>query len=126
MTITRMYPRLVVTDAAKAIDFYVAAMGAVETARFTDPDGKIVHAELTIGPAVVAVKDADGADPAPPTLGGTPVIIALYTDDADALGAAMLALGATVVYPIADQSYGERGGRLTDPFGHQWMIAQPL
>jgi PhnB protein len=126
MTITRMYPRLVVTDAAKAIDFYVGALGAEETARFTDPDGKIVHAELTIGQAVVAVKDAAGADRAPLTLGGTPVIIALYTDDVDALGAAMLARGATVVYPIADQSYGERGGRLTDPFGHQWMIAQPL
>ena len=124
--ITGMYPRLVVSDGAKAIDFYIAAFGAEEVTRHTDPAGKIVHAELRIGPAMVAVKDEGDGDPAPTSLGGTPVIIALRADDVDSLGAAMLAAGATVIYPVADHDYGDRGGRLADPFGHQWMIYQPL
>lgn len=126
MTISRMYPRLVVSDGAKAIDFYTAAFGAELLARFTDPAGRIVHAELAVGGATVAVKDEGDGDPAPTTLGGSPVIIALDVDDADALGAAMERAGATVVYPISDQPYGSRGGRLADPFGHLWMISQQL
>jgi PhnB protein len=126
MAVNKMYPRLVVSDGARAIDFYVSALGATETARYTSPEGKIVHAELQIGPATIAVKDADEFDPAPPTLGGSPVIIALYVDDADAVADAMLAAGATVVFPIHDAEYGERGGRLADPFGHLWMISQQI
>ena len=120
------YPRLVVRDAARAIEFYVAAFDAKETARHTDDNGKIVHAELVIAGATVAVKDEDDADRSPLTLGGTPVIMALYVDDVDALGERLSSAGATVIYPIADQEYGERGGRFQDPFGHQWMLARPL
>jgi PhnB protein len=120
------YPRLVVRDAARAIEFYVAAFDAKETARHTDANGKIVHAEVVIAGATVAVKDEDDADRSPATLGGTPVIMALYVDDVDALGARLSSAGAKVIYPIADQPYGERGGRFEDPFGHQWMIARPL
>jgi uncharacterized glyoxalase superfamily protein PhnB len=119
-----LYPRLVVAGGARAIDFYVAALGARELSRYTDPAGKIVHAELRIGGVTVAVKDEGGGDPAPTTLGGSPVIIAIDTGDADAVGDAMLRAGATVVYPIEDQPYGSRGGRLADPFGHLWMISQ--
>jgi PhnB protein len=119
------YPRLVVRDAARAIEFYATVFDAKETARHTDPDGKIVHAEVVIGGAKVAVKDEDDADRSPVTLGGTPVIMALYVDDVDALGERLEAHGATVIYPIADQPYGERGGRFQDPFGHQWMVARP-
>jgi PhnB protein len=126
MTVNKMYPRLVVSDGARALDFYVSALSAAETARYTSPEGKIVHAELQIGPATIAVKDADEFDPAPPTLGGSPVIIALYVDDADAVADSMLAAGATVVFPIRDAEYGERGGRLADPFGHLWMISQQI
>jgi PhnB protein len=126
MTVNKMYPRLVVSDGPRAVDFYVAALGATEIARYTSPDGKIVHAELQIGPATIAVKDADEFDPAPSTLGGSPVIIALYVEDADAVADAMLAAGATVVFPIHDADYGERGGRLADPFGHLWMISQQI
>jgi PhnB protein len=124
--IQQLYPRLVVSDGAAAIDFYRRTLGATETARYTDPAGKIVHAELTIGPATVAIKDEDAGDPSPTSLGGTPVIIALYVDDADAVGAAMTGAGAKVVYPISDQPYGERGGRLADPYGHLWMISQRI
>jgi uncharacterized glyoxalase superfamily protein PhnB len=98
-------------------------MGAEEIERHDDGAGKIVHAELRFGSAPVAVKDAD-VDPSPTKLGGTPVIMALYVDDPDGLAAAMQAAGATVIYPIADHEYG-RGGRLADPWGHQWMLMRP-
>ena len=126
MTINNLYPRLVVSDGSRAIDFYVAAFGAKETERYTDPSGKIVHAAITIGDATVAVKDEGDGDPAPTTLGGSPVIIALDVEDADAVAEAMLRGGATVVYPVSDQPYSSRGGRLADPFGHLWMISQAL
>ncbi|GGX04524.1 VOC family protein [Streptomyces lomondensis] len=124
--ITRLYARLVVSDGPRAIEFYRAALGAEEIERYTDPGGRIVHAMLRLGDAVIAVKDADDADPAPPSLGGSPVIMALDVSDADAVAEAMLRGGATVVYPVADQHYGQRGGRLADPFGHLWMISQTI
>jgi len=78
MTIRSMYPRLVVSDAAGAIEFYTAAFGAKEVERHTDPaTGKIVHAAVTLGDILIAVKDEDGGDPAPSSLGGSPVIMAL-------------------------------------------------
>ena len=124
--ITGLYPRLVVSDGPRAIDYYRAALGAEEIERYTDPDGKIVHAMLRLGGAVIAVKDADAGDPAPASLGGSPVIMALDVSDADAVAEAMLRGGATVVYPVADQHYGQRGGRLADPFGHLWMISETI
>jgi len=126
MTITGLYPRLVVAGAAAAIDFYVAAFDAEETERYTDDEGRIVHAAIRIGAYTVAVKDEGDGDPAPTTLGGSPVIMALEVDDAYAVGARMERAGATVIYPISDWPYGQRGGRLADPFGHLWMIAQPI
>ncbi|MZF83858.1 VOC family protein [Streptomyces sp. SID5643] len=125
-TVTRLYARLVVPDAARAIDFYRTALGAEETERYTGPDGRIVHALLRLGGSVIAVKDADEADPAPASLGGSPVIMALDVSDADAVAEAMLRGGATVVYPVADQHYGQRGGGLADPFGHLWMISRTI
>ncbi|MEU0196177.1 VOC family protein [Streptomyces afghaniensis] len=124
--LTRLYARLVVSDGPRAIDFYRTALGAEEIERYTDPDGKIVHAMLRLGDAVIAVKDADESDPAPDSLGGSPVIMALDVSDADAVAEAMLRGGASVVYPVADQHYGQRGGRLADPFGHLWMISQTI
>ncbi|WP_369195174.1 VOC family protein [Streptomyces djakartensis] len=124
--LTRLYARLVVSDGPRAVDFYRTALGAEEIERYTGPEGRIVHAMLRLGDAVIGVKDAADGDPAPPTLGGTPVIMALDVSDADAVADAMLRAGASVVHPVADQHYGQRGGRLADPFGHQWMISQPL
>jgi len=123
MAISKVYARLVVDDAAAAIDFYKSTMGATETERHADGDGKIVHAGLLFGDVEVAVKDS-GVDPSPATLGGTPVIMAVDTDDPDAMAAAMQAAGATVLYPVADHEYG-RAGRLADPWGHQWMLHRP-
>ena len=120
--ILELYPRLVVEGADAALDFYRTAFDARVEERYTGPDGKVVHAMVIAGPARFAVKDADDYDPAP-TEGGVPVIIALYVSDPDAVAARMEAGGAKVVFPIADQPYGERGGRLADPFGHLWMLA---
>jgi PhnB protein len=118
-----LYPRLVVRDADAALAFYTAALGGQVTERFTDGDGHVVHAMVGLGGFRFAVKDADGHDQAP-TGGGVPVIIALYVADPDAVADRMVDGGATVVFPVADQPYGERGGRLADPFGHLWMLAR--
>lgn len=125
-TIENLYPRLVVSDGAAALEFYTSVFDAEEVARFTDPGGKIVHAELHVGGVKIALKDEGDGDPAPTTLGGSPVIMAIEVDDADAIGDRMTAAGGTVIYPIQDWPHGERGGRLADPFGHLWMIAQKI
>jgi uncharacterized glyoxalase superfamily protein PhnB len=123
--ITQLTPRLVVAEAAKAIDFYCTALGADEQERF-EVDGAIAHARVTIDGLDVALKDADGFDLAPPSLGGTPVIISLTVTDADAVGRRMVDAGATVVFEVGDRDYGFRDGRLRDPFGHLWIVSQPL
>ncbi|MET9390563.1 VOC family protein [Streptomyces sp. NPDC006624] len=124
--VTRLYARLVVSDGPRAIDFYRTALGAEEVERYTGPEGRIVHALLRLGGTVLAVKDADEGDPAPPALGGSPVVMALDVEDADAVAEAMLRGGAKIVYPVSDQPYGQRAGRLADPFGHLWMISQTI
>jgi PhnB protein len=121
--IQELYPRLVVAGADAALAFYVEAFGAEVLERHTDPDGRVVHAMVAAGPVRFAVKDADGYDPAP-SAGAVPVIIALYVADADEVARRMVAGGASVLFEVADQPYGERGGRLADPFGHLWMVAQ--
>jgi len=121
--IESLYPRLVVDNADAALAFYRAAFDAEIVERYTNPDGRVVHAMVAAGPVRFAVKDADGYDPAP-TTGGVPVILALYVADADAVAARMVDGGATVIFEVDDQPYGERAGRLADPFGHLWMVAQ--
>ena len=121
-------PRLVVRDGAAAVAFYRDAFGAEEASeRFNGPRGELIHAELRIGDSVVMITDEgeDGAPAASPeSLGGVSAIMATYWEDVDAAWERAVAAGAEVVYPLADQFYGERGGRLRDPFGHQWMLSQ--
>jgi PhnB protein len=125
-------PRLVVRDGAGAIDFYRAAFGAEEIGdRFTAPGGELIHAEMRIGDSVVMITqdagDADAPAKSPDSLGGSvTAIMATYWEDVDAAWRPALAAGAEVVYELADQFYGERAGRLRDPFGHQWMMSQRL
>ena len=119
-------PRLALADADAAIDFYRRALGAELVERVTDPDGRVVHAELRIGTSKVSVKDADDHDRSPADLGGSPIVMQLDTDDVDAVAASMEAAGATVVFPVGDQDYGYRDGRLQDPFGLQWLLSQRL
>ena len=122
--INDFYPRLVVEGADDAMTFYGKAFGAEVTERYAD-GGRVQHALLVAGPARFAVKDAGDGDPAPGA-GGLPVIMALYVDDPDAVAARMLDGGATVIFPVSDHDYGERAGRLADPWGHQWMLAKRL
>ena len=118
-------PCLVVRDAPRAIEFYKQAFGATELMRLTDPGGKILHAEIQIGDSPIAISDEfpELGNPSPQLLGGSSVIMQIHVDDVDALATQAVAAGATVVYPIADQFYGDRAGRLADPFGHLWIVA---
>ena len=120
-----LFPKLIVGNAARAIEFYITALGAKETERFQTPNGKIVHARLTLGDGQFTLKDEDSIDAGPIALGlnRSPVIINLGVPDPDAVGARMEAGGAIVIYPIETRPYG-RMGRFRDPFGHIWIISQ--
>ncbi|MDQ3717172.1 MAG: VOC family protein [Actinomycetota bacterium] len=124
---TRLHVRLVVDDAAAALDFYVSGLGGQELVRYAEPSGTIVHAEVEIGESVFSVTQADGEINRSPTdLGGSAVLCHLQVPDADAMAESMVAHGATVLIPVGDQYYGSRDGRLRDPFGHLWLVTQPL
>ena len=120
-------PRLVVSDGAAAIEFYVRAFGAEEVGeRFTGPGGELIHAEVRIGDSVVMLTGESDEARSPSSAGTVTAILATYWEDVDAAWERALAAGAEVIYPLADQFYGERGGRLRDPFGHQWMLSQVI
>lgn len=120
-------PSLVVDGAAKAIEFYRNAYGAVELSRAPGPGGKIMHAEIKIGNSVIMLSDTFpefGGSCSPASLKeGSPVTLHIYVDDADALFKKATAAGAKVKMPLMDAFWGDRYGRLTDPFGHEWSIA---
>ena len=123
-------PRLVVADGAAAITFYAEAFGAEEVGeRFTGPDGELIHAEIRIGDSVVMITEdaVDGPVRSPGRLGGmVTCVMCLYWEDVDSAWQRAVAAGAEVIYPLEDQFYGERGGRLRDPFGQQWMMSQHI
>lgn len=124
---TSITPMLTVKNAAQAIEFYARAFGAKEVSRLTTPSGQII-AELTIDGQVFGVVDENpkAFNVSPQSLGGTSVRISLVADDPDAVTEQALRAGATEVFPIADQSYGMRQGRVQDPFGHHWLIGKLL
>jgi PhnB protein len=118
-------PRLLVGSGAAAIEFYKNAFNAQEHGeRYTDPDGHLVHAQVRIGNANVALSDDEDA---PEHLGGrVTAIMEMQWPDVDIAWQRALAAGAEVIFPLADQFYGQRSGRLRDPFGHQWILSQPI
>ncbi|HYL77976.1 MAG TPA: VOC family protein [Bryobacteraceae bacterium] len=118
-------PYLTVNDAARAIDFYRRAFGAKETVRMDGPQGKIAHAELKIGDSMIMIADEmSGAGcRSPHSLHGTSVGIFLYVDNVDRVFDQAKSAGARVEMPLADQFWGDRYGKLTDPFGHSWSLA---
>ena len=118
-------PYIIVDDAKAAIEFYKNAFGASEVLRLDSPDGKIAHAEVKIGDSHVMLADEHPEFGAvgPKTVGGSPVSLLIYCDDADAMFAQAIAAGATEKRPIQDQFYGDRSGVVEDPFGHSWSIA---
>jgi PhnB protein len=118
-------PYLIIKGAAKALDFYKDAFDAVELFRMPAPEGKIGHAEIKIGnsPIMLADEYPEMGYVGPETLGGSPVGIMVYVEDADATFNKAVARGATVKQAMKNQFYGDRSGTLTDPFGHVWTIA---
>jgi PhnB protein len=124
---TSLTPMLTVHDAVGAIEFYERAFGAQELRRETTPSGQIV-AELEIDREHFFVVDEnpDAFNLSPSTLGGTSVRMNLVVADADASSERAVAAGATVVFPVADQPYGLRQGRVQDPYGHHWLLGTPL
>jgi uncharacterized glyoxalase superfamily protein PhnB len=124
---TTITPVLTVRDAARAVDFYKRAFGATEVSRHTNAAGQIV-ADLEIdGARFRVVDEAPSAfNVSPETLNGTSVRLNLLVADPDAVAGQAVAAGATEVFPIADQAYGLRQGRVADPFGHHWLIGRPL
>lgn len=121
-----LIPLLIARDAARAVDFYVQALGATELVRYENQRlGTISHAELAVSGGVFAVTEEAPAwnSDAPPSLGGSPVVLQLETLDVAALFERMRRAGAEVVFPLQDFC-GERMGRLRDPFGHLWILSQ--
>ena len=118
-------PELTVRDAAAAIDFYTRAFGARELMRLAAPDGKIVHAELRIGDSIVFVSDEfpQHGRPAPPTVGGCTGALHVYVRNVDAAVQRAAGAGGQVTMPVADMFWGDRYGKIRDPFGHEWGLA---
>ncbi len=118
-------PYLVVRGCAKAIEFYQQAFGARELHRMAGPAGNIMHAEIQIGDSILMLADEFPQMDAwsPEKYGGSPTSLLLYVENADACFAQAVKAGATALMPPADMFWGDRYGKLKDPFGHQWAIA---
>jgi PhnB protein len=115
---------LVVRDAPRAIEFYKTAFGATELMRMDDPDGNLIHAQIKIGDSPIDIAPEQGKyNRSPQSLGGSTVPIGLYIEDVDAFAERAIAAGAKVIFPIDDWFYGDRSGRLEDPFGHMWIVS---
>jgi PhnB protein len=124
-----LVPYLVAKDAKRALEFYCKAFGAVEVFRMVDPgDGRIGHAELTIGDSRFMLADEypDFGAVSPDTIGGTPVTLHLSTQTVDADVKQAVAAGALLLRAPKDQSFGERSATVQDPFGHRWMLSQTI
>jgi PhnB protein len=118
-------PYLTCHDAAKAIDFYKQGFGATEVTRMQTPHGKIGHAELRIGDSMIMIADEmpGGEVRSPQSLGGTTTALFIYVKDVDSAYEKAVKAGAKAVMPPQDMFWGDRYGKLTDPFGHSWGLA---
>jgi uncharacterized glyoxalase superfamily protein PhnB len=127
--IHEVFAYLTVRGAADAIAFYQRAFGAEEQMRLVEPgSGRIGHAQLRFGPVTVMLADEhpEYGIVGPQTLGGAGVRIHLHVDNADAAIDRAVSCGATLLMAPQDQFYGERGGRVRDPFGHEWVIGHEI
>jgi PhnB protein len=121
-------PYLVLSDAARGIEFYTRALGAREIYRLPMPDGKIGHAELQIGNSRVMLADEAPAEGArsPRFLGGSPIGLYVYVEDVDAAAERFVAAGGKVARPLEDMFYGDRSGQFDDPEGYRWTLSQHI
>ena len=117
-------PHLVCAGAADAIEFYKKAFNAVEEVRLPGPQGRLMHAMIRIeGSAVMLVDEMpEWGALSPRSLKGSPVTIHLYVKDTDAFVARAVAAGAKVTMPVCDAFWGDRYGKIEDPFGHHWSV----
>ena len=117
-----------VSNANAAIHFYVEAFGASEEFRLVEPNDRVCHAMLKLGAHNIVVSDEypENGSVSPTALDGTCVGIYLRMDDVDAAFESALAAGASAIAEPADQFFGERTGRIRDPFGHEWILSQQL
>jgi len=118
-------PHLVCAGAAEAIEFYKRAFDAQEAMRMPGPDGRIMHACIRIGDSAIMLVDEmlEWGAVGPKSLKGSPVTIHLYVEDVDATFERAIAAGAKTLMPVDNTFWGDRYGKLEDPFGHQWSIA---
>lgn len=118
-------PAIVVRGANEAIEFYKRAFGAEELDRMLGPDGKVVHAEIRIGDSIVMLgeESQQWGTLSPQSTNGISSSLHIYVADADAAFERALRAGASVKYPLEDAFWGDRYGKVTDPFGHEWGIA---
>jgi uncharacterized glyoxalase superfamily protein PhnB len=118
-------PHLICKGAADAIEFYKKAFGATEVIRMPTPDGRIMHACIRIGDSELFLVDEmpEWGALGPKSLKGSPVTIHLQVEDVDAFAKRAVAAGAKITMAVADQFWGDRYGKLEDPFGHSWSVA---
>jgi PhnB protein len=120
-------PMLTMDDSSQAIAWYVKALGAEEISRIAGPDGKIVHAEVRIGDSHIMMHDAMMSAKAPRAMGGSPISLWIYVEDADSLYRRATSAGARVAEgpmgQLMDQFWGDRCGTIIDPEGYSWTIA---
>jgi PhnB protein len=118
-------PSLTCKNAARAIEFYKSVFGATEVMRMPGPEGKIMHAELKIGDSIIFINDEFPGMADAPAPGVTPsLFMFLYTEDVDSVYNRAVSMGSMVLMPLENMFWGDRYGKVTDPFGHQWGIAQ--
>ncbi len=118
-------PYLCVDGVGAAVAFYGKVFGAGERLRLPSPDGRVDHAEIVFGAALVMLcgEDPERGLRGPKAIGGTAVTLDVQVDDVDAVFARALEAGAIPLRPIENRGPGERGGQFEDPFGHRWSIA---
>lgn len=118
-------PHLICRDAAAAIEFYKRAFGATEIMRLPTPDGKLMHASVRIGNTMVMLVDEmpQWGALSPQSLGNSPVTLHMSVPDVDAVYKRAIESGAKSKMEVADMFWGDRYGKVEDPFGHHWSIA---
>ena len=118
-------PYLIIKGAADAIAYYKKVFGAELVVRFDAPDGGVMHAEMTVGPArfMVTEERTEYGARSPLTIGGSASTAVVHVPDVDKVVASAVASGAKITMPLADQFWGDRSASLVDPFGHNWMVA---
>jgi uncharacterized glyoxalase superfamily protein PhnB len=121
-------PYLVIDGAARAIDFYKKAFGAKEIDRSPMPDGTLMHATIQIGDSIIMMSDEfpGGDTKAPTSAAGTTVNLHINSKDVDKLWNQAVNAGAQPTLPLENQFWGERYGKLQDPFGHVWSVSMPV